>query len=148
MTWKPTDGKFQNLERVLNAGMHAGKPVYLHYTDEAGCAEIMRNCTISDARRNETREGSASGIYLCPSSHALNQENVLTLLFLGNERYRSRGTHVVVFAFQAGGHLIEQPVTHGSWAKELIYTGGNVAFTLGDLVYAGRNPFVDVFSVT
>lgn len=148
MCWKPTGGKFQNLERVLNEGTHAGKPVYLHYTDDAGCARIVENCVISDARRNETRENSAKGIYLCPSSHTFNQDNVLNLLFLGNERYRSRGSHVVVFAFWANGHLIEQPVTHNSWAKEIIYNGGDVNFTIGDLVYAGRNPFVDWFSTT
>lgn len=146
VTWKPTGGKYQHLEKVLNAGTHAGKPAYLHYTDELGLSNIMSSYTISDVRRYETRQGSRQGIFLCPSTHAFNQVNVLSLLFLGNAQYRSRGSHVVVFGFLTNGYTTEQAVTHGSWVREIIYTGGNVSFTLGDLVYAGRNPFLDYFS--
>ena len=143
--WKPTGGRLQLLEQRLNDGMLNDKPIYIHYSTEDGINKIVKDLEITDVRRNETRPGSSVGIYLCPGHHTFNPENVWMLLFLGNELYRDRGDHVVVFAWNAPSKPIDQPVTSGSWARELIYQGGSVNFTKEDLLYCGPNPFLNVF---
>lgn len=144
--WKPTGGKLQVLESRLNAGLHNGKSIYIHYSNEEGIRKIVEALEITDVRRNETRPGSSVGIYLCPGHHTFNPDNVVTLLFLGNERYQDRGDSAVVFAWNPPSAPLDQPVTSGSWVRELIYQGGSVTFTVNDLLYSGPNPFVDVFT--
>jgi hypothetical protein len=144
--WKPTGGKIQNLESALNRGDVNGKSIYLHFSNEDGIRNIVKNMSINDKRRNETRVGSAKGIYLASSTHTLSAENVWILLFLGNEMYKDRGSWVVIFGFTPTAELKSQPVTQGSWARELIYMGADVTFSQADLLYSGPNPLVDVFT--
>lgn len=144
--WQPTGGRLSLVEKRLNDGMLNQMPIFLHYSNEEGIRKIVSEMQITDVRRNETRPGSKVGIYLCPSHHTFNQENVWTLLFLGNDRYKDRGGHVVIFAWNPPSAPIDQPVTSGSWARELIYQGGSVTFTHNDLIYSGPNPFLDVFT--
>lgn len=78
-------------------------------------------------------------------THTFNQDNVFNLLFLGNERYKDRGTHCIVFAWRPAGELVDQAVTAGSFARELIYLGGSVSYRSNDLLYCGPNPFLNIF---
>lgn len=144
--WKPTGGRFQAFEKSLNQGTVNGKNIYMHFSDENGIRNIVSAMSINDKRRNETRVGSAKGIYLTSLTHTLNPENVWVLLFLGNEIYKDRGSWVVAFGFTPTAELKQQPVTQGSWAQELIYMGASVTFSQADLVYSGPNPFVNIFS--
>jgi hypothetical protein len=147
MSWRPTKGKKGFVDNVVNWGSLQGRTIYLHYTDYEGFINIITNNKLTDKRRNETRVGSKEGIYLCPSNHTFSPENAVTLLFFGNEFYKSRGDYVVVF-----GHtpldVVDQPVTSGSRVRELIYQGGDIVIESGFIVYAGVNPFQDVFSDT
>jgi hypothetical protein len=144
--WRPTGGRFQILETALNRGDVNQKNIYLHFSNEDGIRNIVKNMSINDKRRNETRAGSAKGIYLASSTHTLNAENVWILLFLGNEMYKDRGSWVVIFGFTPTAELKSQPVTEGSWARELIYMGADVTFSQADLLYSGPNPFINIFT--
>ncbi len=41
--WKPTNGRLQLVERLLNDGTINGKTIYFHFTNEEGCRSIVAN---------------------------------------------------------------------------------------------------------
>jgi len=143
--WKPTNGFFPSLDSQLNVGTVNGKTLYLHYTNEEAGRIIGGSLVINDKRRNETRAGSASGIYLCPSTYTFSPENVVDLLFLGEKQYQDRGKWLVAFGFTPTETLTDERVTQGSWVRELIYMGAEISFDVKDLVYSERNPFPNLF---
>ena len=100
LSWLPTEGREADLDFALNKGLYNGKRIFIHYSNQEGITAIINaGLKISDVRRNETRNGSSAGIYLCPSTHTFNPDNVFNLLFLGNDRYHDRGDWVIVFAW-------------------------------------------------
>lgn len=145
--WRPTGGKDSLLEARLNTGMWNGKPIYIHVTSHDGFHGINDqgkiNATPKTARRGEAAK---NGIYLNPVIQTFCPREALTLLFFDNETYRLSATHVFVFAFvnQPGGSFFkENPLTEGSWVKEIIYLD-HIGFKDIDILYRGPNPFVEI----
>lgn len=146
MAWQPTGGNLVFLEDRLRKGTYNGKPLYLHYTDESTWLSILKDLTLHDFRRNETRPQSKRGIYLCPPDVTLCRDQAWNFLFIGNPRYRNRGDYVIIFSFESDAPMIEQPTTHAGWMTEIIYERRELTFEQRDFFWAHRNPFIDVFS--
>lgn len=140
--WQPTGGNKKYLEEVLNRGIHNGKPVYIHYTDQASFMLIGAARRLTDEHRLASRPTAKPGIYVSPVGDAMNPENAFNLLFLANETHANRGEYVFVFTSDAPV-LSDQAISSTSPYREIILQSP-IDLT-GNLIYAGKNPFVDLF---
>lgn len=133
----------QDWQSVVDSGTYNGKPVYIHYTSEAGAEAIARERSINDLARGERRAGSKGGVYVNPPGQQFNSENVENLLFLGNERYVGSGDYMVIFSSdQVPTDL--GPVTAGSQFVELKMPK-EIKLTEANFLYLGPNEFKDYF---
>ncbi|WP_338849700.1 hypothetical protein V8J88_11635 [Massilia sp. W12] len=135
--WKPTGGRDSLLDTRLNAGIWNGKPIYIHVTSAAGYAAIN-----GAMRINATRPGGKNGIYLNPVSQCFSPNDAFTLLFFENELYRDSASHCLVFAFNDHAHVEDNPISHGSWVREVIYRN-DITFSDITILYRGPNIFED-----
>ncbi|MGU7776104.1 hypothetical protein ACV229_38865 [Burkholderia sp. MR1-5-21] len=134
--------KDPRLDMHLNNGMFNGRPIYIHYTSQAGHTAIaMQRCIMGTP--NAARRGARAqpGVYLALAKDAMNGERAHQTLFLGADRYRLSATHCFIFTFNADPFLSSQPVSQGSTVDEVIYPG-NIPFRSINVIYDGRNPFL------
>ncbi|MBV7544833.1 RHS repeat protein [Pseudomonas sp. PDM26] len=129
---------------VLDSGIHNGQPVYIHYTSALGAEAISREKSINDRARGEKRAGSKGGVYVNPPGQQFNNENVESLLFLGNERYKGSGDYMVIFSTDQVPEDLGS-ITQGSPFIEL-KMHKEIQLTPFNFLFLGMNIFPDYFS--
>lgn len=135
--WKPTGNRDSLLNTRLNAGSWNGRPIYIHLTSAAGYAAINLS-----KRINATRTGGKNGIYLSPSYQCFSPADAFTLLFFENALYQNNASHCLVFSFNFEADVEDNPISSGSWVREIIYRR-DITFPEITILYRGANIFVD-----
>lgn len=143
----PTGGKIPTVDVLMNRGIHNGKPIYIHYTSQAGFTQILTGNRVIKGTPDHTRRGqeAKSGVYMTPSTQCFSPRDAHTLLFFAEEKYRDSTTHMFIFAFTDDATVEDSPITHGSPHREIIYRG-DIDFTQtgnATMLYAGVNRFLD-----
>jgi hypothetical protein len=137
----PVNSGDPRLDMYLNTGHFFGnRPIYIHYTSEAGFKAISASKSFSPKPNTDRRSTAKTGLYLVYVSQAFSRVAAHVNLFFEIDKYEHSADYCFVFSFRDGRSLPTQPISAGSPVHEIVYAG-SINFHEIDLIYSGENKF-------